>query len=77
MGNHKKSKHKSTEERQLSITTFMTAGKRSCSLSREKSLSDSKMILRHVLPLSFREGEQFKNKKNKAWKETLFCTPLS
>ncbi len=38
----------STEERQLSITAFMTAGERSWSrVSREKRLSDSEIIFRH------------------------------
>ncbi len=39
----------STEERQLSITAFMTAGERSWSrVSREKRLSDSEIIFRHI-----------------------------
>lgn len=68
MRNHMKSKHwniiidQSNEEKQLPITAFTTAGRPRCIPDRAEKSTHliAKMIARDMLPLSFVEGDRFK-----------------
>ena len=54
MRNHMKSKQQSTEDRQLSITASrLQVSAAVVRVIRDDNLSNSKMILRYILPLSF------------------------
>lgn len=69
MRNHLKCKHRniiidepSNEDTQLPITTFATSSRRRCTPERAEKTTQliAKMISRDMLPLSFVEGEGFK-----------------